>query len=85
MSDNSAGGGDGSHYAIGLGYSSGALTIGANYGVYDFDGAGEDSGYGLAVNYDLGGGLVAQLGWGGGDPLVGTYEDTYSLGLAMSF
>ena len=85
MSDNSAGGADGSHYAIGLGYSSGALTVGANYGVYDTDGVGESSGYGLAVNYDLGGGLVAQLGWGGGDPLVGTYEDTYSLGLAMSF
>lgn len=84
-SDNTSGGvDDASHYAIGLGYSMNALTIGFNYGEFDLPGGNSD-GYGLAVNYDLGGGLEAQFGYGGGDPATGTYEDTFSLGLAMSF
>jgi outer membrane protein OmpU len=84
--DSSAGGLDnGSHIGIGLGYTMNALSMAVNYGEYDFDTAGSADGYGLTVNYDLGGGLVAQFGYGGGTPRVGTYEDTYSLGLAMSF
>ena len=87
LTDESAGGLDnGSHWALGLGYTVNALTIGLNYGEYDFDTAGDQSGYGLAVNYDLGGGLVAQFGYAGGEfSGPATYEDTYSLGLAMSF
>ena len=83
--DSSPAQGDGSHIGIGLGYSMNALSISANYGMYDFAGGGDADGYGLAVNYDLGGGLKVQLGVGGGTPVAGTYEDTYSLGLAMSF
>ncbi|MDU8912923.1 porin [Aestuariicoccus sp. MJ-SS9] len=79
--DSTGGADDASHMAVGLGYSMNALTIGFNYGVYDLPG-GDVEGYGLAVNYDLGGGLVAQLGYGAGDD---PYEDTFSLGVAMSF
>ena len=85
--DSSGGADDATHYAIGLGYTMNALTIGVNYGEYDFDDnfAADRDGFGLAVNYDLGGGLEAQLGYGGGSIDGGTYEDTYSLGVAMSF
>jgi outer membrane protein OmpU len=93
-SDNSAGGADdANHWGIGLGYTMNALTISANYGVYDFDNGLENDGWGVAANYDLGGGLVAQFGAGSGScdvivgecAAVGDYETTYSLGLAMSF
>lgn len=72
-SDNSA---TTSHMALGLGYTSGALTVSANYG--EFDGGAD--GYGLAVNYDLGGAAV-QFGYGDDS----TNTSTWSLGLAMSF
>ena len=88
MSDDSSGGADdGSHWAIGLGYTMNALTVGVNYGEFDVDDAfgADSSGFGIAANYDLGGGLVAQLGYGGGDIDGGNYEDTFSLGVAMSF
>jgi outer membrane protein OmpU len=75
------------HWAIGLGYSMNALTVGFNYGVYDYGGGFEDSGFGLAVDYDLGGGLEVQFGYGSSDSALGSAFDfdTYSLGLAMSF
>ena len=83
------------HMAIGLGYTMNALTIGVNYGQYnDLLGVeGLDStGYGLAVNYDLGGGLEAQFGYSQSDidlDLPGfsasTSTNQYSLGLAMTF
>ncbi|MDJ0822041.1 MAG: porin [Paracoccaceae bacterium] len=83
------------HMAIGLGYTMNALTIGVNYGQYtDLLGVeGLDStGYGLAVNYDLGGGLEAQFGYGKSDIdfsipgfSASTSFDQYSLGLAMTF
>lgn len=73
------------HWALGLGYSMNALTIGANYGVYDYGGGFEDTGFGLAVDYDLGGGLEVQFGYGSSNPAIGADFDSYSLGLAMSF
>ena len=73
-----------SHWAIGLGYSANNLTVGVNYGVYD-TAAGDNSGFGLAANYDLGGGLSAQMGYGSSNPAVGADSSTWSLGLAMSF
>ena len=89
VSDDSTGGADdGSHWAIGLGYTMNALTVGVNYGEFDVDDAfgADSSGFGVAVNYDLGGGLVAQLGYGAGDiDGAADYEDTFSLGVAMSF
>jgi outer membrane protein OmpU len=86
MTDDSSGGiDDGHHWGVGLAYTMNALTLAANYGEFEFDG-GDSSGYGLVANYDLGGGLVAQLGYGAGE-ISGPadYEDTFSLGLAMSF
>ncbi|MEN9060427.1 MULTISPECIES: porin [Ponticoccus] len=87
MSDDSSGGlDDGSHWGVGVAYTMNALTLAANYGEYDWDG-GDSSGYGLVANYDFGGGLVGQFGYGAGEfsaPGV-DYEDTWSLGLAMSF
>lgn len=64
------------HTGIGVGYSSGPLTVSANYG--EFDGGAD--GFGVAVNYDLGG-MAVQFGYG--DDSTGF--DQWSLGLAMSF
>ncbi len=84
-------GNDETHMGIALGYSMNALTVGANYGKYDnFLGLDdlEASGWGLVANYDLGGGLSAQAGYGDskieldGDSIS---NSTWSIGLAMSF
>ncbi|MGR3501942.1 porin [Pseudaestuariivita sp.] len=75
------------HTAIGLGYAMNALTIGFNYGVYEQDGDSV-SGYGLAVDYDLGGGAQVQFGYGSSDlDDIGGPDsfDQYSLGISMSF
>ena len=74
------------HWAIGVGYTMNALAIGVNYGEYDNVGGGttDNSGFGLAASYDLGGGLSAKLGYGASD-VAGTDSDTWSLGLGMSF
>lgn len=81
------GGAKDNHYGIGIGYTMDALSIGLNYGVFEASsGAGDDSeGYGLIVNYDLGGGAVVQFGYGEGDNTDGTDFESYSLGLALSF
>lgn len=75
------------HVALGLGYTSGALTVSANYGDYSGVAAADDrDGYGLAVNYDLGGGAAVQFGYGSDRTrATATEEDSWSLGLAMSF
>ena len=79
MTDGSSGGRDSSHLALGLGMTMDALTVGVNYGEHEV--AGEtSSGVGLAVNYNLGGGAVFQLGYGDGEG-----KDTMSVGLALSF
>jgi outer membrane protein OmpU len=75
---------DGTHVGIGASYTMNALTLAANYGQFGGD-LDEDSGLGLAVNYDLGGGLEAQLGYGSSNPEFGDTSSTWSLGLAMSF
>lgn len=72
---------DASHWAIGVGYTMDALAIGLNYGEYDVDGGDDIDGWGLAVQYDLGGGAAVQFGYGDGSD----DEDNYSLGIAMSF
>lgn len=83
------------HIGVGVGYTFDAITVSANYGMWEItpDGAAaaeELSGFGLAASYDLGGGLVARLGYGmsetdaaGADASFA--ESTWSLGLAMSF
>lgn len=76
-------------WGVGLGYTMDALTIQANYGEYDFAGLPNDpSGWGLVVNYDLGGGAVAMLGYGSSDNGVsgnGQGDSTWSAGLGLSF
>ena len=92
-----AGGGTGfdwTHYGIGARYAFDALSVEANYGAFDgsIDGEGDfdADGWGVAVNYDLGGGAVAMFGYGSGTDfaLEGTDLDsveTWSLGLGLSF
>ena len=58
------------HYGIGARYAFDALSVEANYGQFDGELAGSDfeaDGWGIAVNYDLGGGAVAMFGYGSGD------------------
>lgn len=81
-----------SHIGVGIGYTTGAFTIHANYG--EFSGATgfvDVDGFGVAAAYDLGGGAVVHFGYGHGDTttaagtaLVDT-SDTVSLGLGLSF
>lgn len=82
---------------IGVAYTTGALTVGANYGTYSAANAGDGdpSGWGVVANYDLGGGAVAMFGYGSSDGASlagGNYgsgnghgEETWSAGLGMSF
>jgi len=75
---------DETHYALGLTYQVDALMLHANYGSYQDKGGVADAdvdGYGLAVNYDLGGGAVVMLGYGDGD----NSDSTWSFGLGLSF
>ncbi|WP_375259715.1 porin [Citreimonas sp.] len=76
---------------VGVFYTMNALSLGLSYSQYDdrfgIDGV-EVDGYALAVNYDLGGGLVAQAGYAQSDiDFDGEDFDTdnYSVGLSMSF
>lgn len=79
-------------WGLGAAYTSGALTVGVNYGAYDTD-IGDVNGWGLVANYDLGGGAVFMAGYGSSDLPTGTPggsfngngDDTFSLGLGLSF
>lgn len=77
--------GNDSHMGIALGYTMDALTVAVNYGQFDLTAGGETDGYGLVVNYDLGGGAKLQAGYGSSDVGGAGSTDTYSFGLAMSF
>lgn len=86
-----AGAEDMTHMGLGLGYEANALAVGVNYGKYEnvmgFDGD-DASGFGLAVAYDLGGGLTAKAGYGSSKVEAAGVEaeyDSFSLGLGMSF
>ncbi len=62
---------------VAVSYTTGAMTLAANYGQKSYETSSNDAdGWGAGVNYDLGGGAVVQ---------AGMYEDGYSLGLGMSF
>ncbi|WP_421702084.1 porin [Aliiroseovarius sp.] len=75
-----------SHMAIGVAYTMDALTVAANYGEYDgTTAAGDEDGFGILVNYDLGGGAVVQAGYGSGYDLGSSTGERWSLGVAMSF
>ncbi|WP_414898746.1 porin [Rhodovulum sp. YEN HP10] len=83
-----AGNSDVDHYAIGLGYSINALSLGASYGKFDTSGADAD-GYALTAAYDLGGGASVVAAYSDSDIDSGVYDDrdyeTYSLGIVMNF
>jgi len=79
---------DPTHFGLALGYTMDALTVAVNYGEYDewvLRAAPDSEGFGLVVNYDLGGGAEAQFGYGSNDTGSAADEDTFSLGLALSF
>lgn len=69
-----------SNFGIGIGYTTGAFSIHANYGEIELDDGTDIDGFGVAAAYDLGGGAVAHFGYGDDDA-----NSTYSLGLGLSF
>ncbi|MDU8943785.1 porin [Ovoidimarina sediminis] len=81
------------HYGIGVAYAVDNWIIEANYGKYDADvtlgtasTSVEADGFGLAFNYDLGGGAVIMVGYGSGESFGSTTSvDTWSAGLGLSF
>lgn len=83
--DLDAPGADFDHTYIGAAYTTGALTLAANYGIYDADNGNEADGFALLANYDLGGGAVLQAGYGSGEINSAGSSETYSLGMAFSF
>ena len=74
------------HLGVGLSYSSGPIGVNFNYGVLSASGVPDVDSWGLAANYDLGGGAVVMFGYGSDQDIttVGD-QDTWSLGLGMSF
>ena len=72
------------HMGLGLGYTSGALMVAANYGVFDY-GSYEEDGFGMVANYDLGGGAVVMAGYASDVSSSNGSQDQWSLGLGMSF
>ena len=77
---------DTDHVGVSVGYESGPMAIGVNYGEFDQDGTGSASGWGVAAAYDLGGGLSVKAGYGDSDVdgVAGDFSN-WSLGMAMSF
>ena len=73
------------HFGIGLGYVTGAISVSANYGEYDFDDDSDQEGFGLSAGYDLGGGAIVQMGYGNSDFSDGDDFDTFSFGVRMNF
>ncbi|MGI9394700.1 MAG: porin [Boseongicola sp.] len=67
----------GDHIGLGLGYETGGLLVSGNWGEFD----GGVDGFGIAVNYDLGGGAQVQFGYGDDN----TGFDQWSFGLSMAF
>ncbi|TDX31890.1 porin [Rhodovulum visakhapatnamense] len=80
-----AGNSDIDHYAVGLGYTMDALSVGVSYGKFEAD-IGDADGWALTAAYDLGGGAAIVAGYSDSDVdnVDGDFE-TYSLGVAMSF
>ena len=73
--------GNDNYTSIGLGYTTGAISVSANYGIVENTVGVETKGYGLAANYDLGGGATAMAGYGNTDG----GNSTWSLGLGLAF
>ncbi len=77
---------DFAHTGLGVTYTTGALSLHANVGHFNPDVGASDSTYGLAVNYDLGGGAVVMAGYGSDvDAATAGNQSQYSIGLGLSF
>ncbi len=80
---------DWDHWGVGVAYKMDALLLEANYGKFDGELDGNDfdaDGFGLAANYDLGGGAVVMVGYGRGEPFGSDNSvDTWSAGVGLSF
>ncbi|MEI4471817.1 porin [Frigidibacter sp. MR17.24] len=84
---------DRTYYGIGLGYETGALLVAANYGKWEFDDeitywdnvVDEADGFGVVVNYDLGGGAILAAGWASDVSTERGDQDRWSIGMNMSF
>ncbi len=76
--------GDTTHLGVGATYATGGTTVNVNFGQTDVAGM-ESTGFGVAAQYDLGGGAKVQFGYGNSQNADDTDEDTWSLGLAMGF
>jgi len=78
-----------SHFGVAVGYEFGSFLVAVNYGKFDFEDGGDNSGIGVIANYDLGGGAELQAGYGRNeinrDDLDDQEYDTYSFGIAMAF
>ncbi|MXU64829.1 porin [Oceanomicrobium pacificus] len=79
----------GESYGISGTYTTGAATIGAQYSHYKTDSNvfADGTGYGLWVDYDLGGGLVASVAAGQAQSSDSSVDDVTRIGagLSMSF
>ncbi len=69
---------------LGLTYTMDALSVHMNYGEVDAGATNVDS-YGLAVNYDLGGGAKVIAGFGSDVDAAAGDQNQYSIGLGLSF
>ncbi|PLL14535.1 porin [Tabrizicola sp. TH137] len=79
-------GNDESALGVGVTYKTGALSLHANYGLIDPEVGVDVESYGLAVNYDLGGGAVVMAGFGNDvDGVTPGAQQQYSIGLGLSF
>ncbi|MEM7472854.1 MAG: porin [Pseudomonadota bacterium] len=83
--NNLADGGPDSNIGVGIGYTTGAFSVHANYGEIELDDNTDVAGFGLAAAYDLGGGAVVHFGYRSDDTDAATDVDTFSLGLGLSF
>jgi outer membrane protein OmpU len=76
------------HIGVGIGYTTGAISLSANYGEFNGDDV-EVKGFGLTAGYDLGGGAIVQFGYGRTDVDVDGGDDenldNISLGVRMNF
>ena len=74
------------HIGVGVGYSTGAIALHANYGDFNYDDTDDVEGFGLTAGYDLGGGAQVQFGYGSSSSENDDDDvNTYSFGVAMSF
>ena len=92
--DNAA---DITHVGAGATYAFGATAVNVNFGRHD-NGSADNTGFGVAATFDLGGGAMVKFGYGNSDygydnrgpastdpDPTGTTKDTWSLGLGMAF